>query len=75
MPDVLVPLIAILGIFVAFPAIVLHYLTQMRRMRSLSPDDERFLEDLNDLAGRLDDRLRSIERILDAENPNWRRGG
>jgi hypothetical protein len=30
------------------------------------------LEELHDLARRLDDRMCSIERIMTAENPNWR---
>jgi phage shock protein B len=74
MADVLVPLVAILGVFVGLPAVILHYITKMRQLRSLSDDDERTLDDLNGLANRLDDRLRSIERILDVDHPNWRRG-
>jgi Ca-activated chloride channel family protein len=34
--------------------------------------NEKLLDDLYDLAKRLDDRLCSIERIMTAENPNWR---
>ena len=30
------------------------------------------MEELYDLARRLDDRMCSIERIMTAENPNWR---
>ena len=34
--------------------------------------DEKLLDELHDAARRLDDRLCSIERIMTAENPNWR---
>jgi phage shock protein B len=30
------------------------------------------LDELHDAARRLDDRLNTIERIMTAENPNWR---
>ena len=34
--------------------------------------DEKLLDELHDAARRLDDRLCTIERIMTAENPNWR---
>jgi len=34
--------------------------------------DEKLLDDLYELARRLDDRLCTIERIMTAENPEWR---
>ena len=43
---IIIPLVAILSIFVIFPAIVFHYITQWRRQKTLLPDDERMLEDL-----------------------------
>ena len=39
---------------------------------TLTGADEQLLDDLHDAARRLDDRLCSIERIMTAENPNWR---
>ena len=35
-------------------------------------EDENLLDELHELARRLDDRMRTIERIIDAENPGWR---
>ena len=72
MEDVLVP-IAVVGIlFVAFPAIIFHFMIQWKRARTLSIDDENLLDELHETARRLDDRLCSIERIIAADNPQWR---
>jgi phage shock protein B len=74
MEDVLVP-IGVCGIlFIGLPWIIFHYVTQWKRARGLSIEDENLLDDLHDLARRLDDRLSTIERIVAADNPNWRPG-
>jgi len=53
--------------------VVMHYAVQWKRTRSLSEDDEQLMDDLQERARRLEARLHSVERILDAENPHWRR--
>lgn len=69
-----IPLLAIASIFIGLPWLILHYVTQWRRARGLSLEDERLLDELHELARRLDDRLGTIERIVAADNPNWRAG-
>lgn len=65
--------IAIVAVlFVAFPAVILHYITQWKKMKTITAEDETSFGDLRNLADRLDDRLRSMERILDDEIPDWR---
>jgi phage shock protein B len=71
--DVLVPIVAIVSIFVILPSILFRSMVQWRRMRSLSSEDENLLDDMNHTTQRLEQRLHTIERILDAENPNWRK--
>ncbi len=66
--------LAISCLFIGLPWLILHYVTQWRRARGLSVEDERLLDELHDLARRLDDRLGTIERIVAADNPNWRPG-
>ena len=39
---------------------------------SLTREDENLLDELYDLARRLDERVCTVERIMTAENPNWR---
>jgi len=64
---------AILGIlFIAFPWVLFHYITKWKSAASITTEDENLLDELHDLARRLDDRMVTIERIIQAENPNWR---
>jgi len=52
--------------------LMLHYATRSSANRSISSKDEALLEDLNDSARRLEDRIHTLERILDADSPEWR---
>jgi phage shock protein B len=65
-------IIIIPAIFIGMPWLILHYMTQWRKNRGLSIEDERLLDELHDTARRLDDRLTTIERIMAADNPRWR---
>lgn len=68
--------IGVLGImailFVALPATVMHYVTEWRKTKSMSADDERLVDDLWKTAQRLERRVDALETILDKESPNWR---
>jgi phage shock protein B len=70
--DELIPIIAIVSIFVILPWMILHYRTKSKQARGLSIEDERMLDELHQAALRLDDRLQTIERIMTADNPEWR---
>ena len=72
MEDVVVPIVAFAALFVAFPWLIFHYITKWKTAKTLTGADERLLDELYDAARRLDDRLCSIERIMTAENPEWR---
>ena len=61
-------------LFIGAPWIFLHYFTQFRRAKSISIEDENLLDDLHATARRLDARLESIERIIAADNPDWKAG-
>ncbi len=63
-------------VFIAIPAplfIVLHFITKWKQTREISGGDEQMLEDLWQLSQRLEERLESLETILDNESPEWRR--
>ena len=66
------PVFAILALFIGLPWIIFHYITKWKQAKTLTGEDEKLLDDLYDMARRLDDRLCTIERIMNAENPNWR---
>ena len=72
MEEVVVPLFGVAMVFVAFPWIIFHYVTKWKSAAALTREDENLLDDLHETARRLDERICSIERILTAENPNWR---
>jgi phage shock protein B len=64
--------LAIVSIFVGLPWLIFHYVTKWKQAATLTSGDEKLLDELRDAARRLDDRLCTIERIMTAENPNWR---
>ena len=67
-----IPVIAITAIFVVLPWIIFHYISKWKTAATLTTEDENLLDELHDLARRLDNRMGTIERIIQAENPNWR---
>ena len=67
--------VAILALFIGLPWMIFHYITRWKTAATLTNEDEKLLDELHELARRLDDRMCSIERIMTAENPNWRAVG
>ena len=70
--ELFIPIIAITALFIVLPWIVFHYITKWKAAATLTTEDENLLDELHDLARRLDDRMCTIERIVQADNPNWR---
>ena len=52
--------------------IVMHYRAKRREARGLGDDESRQLEELNEAAERMAERIKTLESILDAETPEWR---
>ena len=65
-------IVAMLVLFVGLPWLIFHYITKWKTAKTLTGADEQLLDELYDAGRRLDDRLCSIERIMAAENPDWR---
>lgn len=66
---------ALLVVFLVIVApiwLILHYATRNSASRKISSKDEALLEDLHESARRMEDRIHTLERILDADNPHWR---
>ena len=68
----LVGIVAIVSVLIGLPWLIFHYITRWKTAATLTNEDEKLMEELYDLARRLDDRMCSIERIMTAENPQWR---
>jgi phage shock protein B len=63
-----VPLILFLTI-VAPIWIIAHYVTRWRMAKTLSPEDEKQFGELWQIAERMEERIQTIEQILDREMP------
>jgi len=60
---------AIGAIFVALPWMVLHYMTKWKTAPTITADDEVLLEELYNLAKRLDERMDTVERLVATDDP------
>ncbi|WP_456297209.1 envelope stress response membrane protein PspB [Vibrio sp. AK197] len=65
------PLIVFL-IFVAPLWLILHYRSKRKMSHSLSGEEHERLDQLTEKARGLQQRVETLERILDAESPSWR---
>jgi phage shock protein B len=72
MEEVIIPVIAITTAVIGLPWLIFHYITKWKSQATLTTEDENLLDELHELARRLDDRMVTIERIMSAENPAWR---
>jgi phage shock protein B len=65
--------IPVLLLTVCFPLwIVFHYITKMKTSKGLSAEDERMLSEVWESTNKMEERIKTLERILDIEAPNWR---
>ncbi len=70
----LASLAVVLFLVIVLPLfIVLHFITRWKQAREISGDDEQMLEELYALSQRMEERLLTLERILDDDRPEWRR--
>ncbi|MEM1263204.1 MAG: envelope stress response membrane protein PspB [Pseudomonadota bacterium] len=68
--------IGILIICIPVPLmIIFHYTTQWKKLRELSAADEKLIKDLWDHAQRMEDRVHTLETILDEKDTTWRNNG
>jgi phage shock protein B len=72
MEDYLFVLLILAILFIAFPWVLFHYITKWKTAATITTEDENLLDELHELARRLDDRMGTVERIVQADNPNWR---
>lgn len=65
-------IIAILAIFLGLPWIIMHYITKWKTAATITVDDETLLEELYQLAKRLDERMDTVERLVASDNPEFK---
>ena len=54
--------------------IILHYVTKWKHASRITPEDETLLDEMYNLARRLEDRVQTVERIVAADHPEFRAG-
>ncbi len=51
--------------------VILHYITKWKTAASITSDDEVLLEELYNLAKRLDERMDTVERLVASDDPSF----
>ncbi len=75
MEDVLVPIFVVGMLFIGLPWLIMHYVTKWKQSPGgMTTEDEALLDELHSLAKRLEDRVNTVERIVAADNPDFRPG-
>jgi len=72
MDDVLVPIFVCGMLFIGMPWLIFHYVTKWKQAPKITEEDERLLDEMHALARRLEERLQTVERIIAADNPDFR---
>lgn len=72
MEDVFLPIMICGMLFIGMPWLILHYTTKWKQSPKITDEDEKLLDEMHLLARRLEERLQTVERIIAADNPDFR---
>jgi len=72
--DDLMPVLVCAVLFIGLPWVILHYITKWKQAPRITVEDEKLLDEMQALARRLEDRVMTVERIIAADNPDWKPG-
>jgi phage shock protein B len=64
-------IIIVFTLFVGLPWVILHYVTKWKTAATITTDDEVLLEELYNLAKRLDERMDTVERLVATDDPTY----
>lgn len=70
MEDILGYAVALMPVWIIW--IIFHYRAKTRSAGKLDEREAHQLDELNELAERMAERIKTLETILDAEAPDWR---
>jgi phage shock protein B len=65
-------LIIVPVVVLGLPWLIFHYITKWKTAATLTKEDEALLDQMFETGRRLEDRLATIERIVAADNPDFR---
>ena len=72
--DDLIMWAGIVGVTLGPLWVIFHYVTKWKQASKITPQDENLLDEMYILARRLEDRVNTVERIVAADNPDFRPG-
>ncbi|MEL6486513.1 MAG: envelope stress response membrane protein PspB [Pseudomonadota bacterium] len=64
-------LLIVATLFIGLPWVILHYVTKWKTAATITSDDEVLLEELYNLAKRLDERMDTVERLVASDDPSF----
>lgn len=70
--DILVPIIIVPVLFIGLPWLIFHYITKWKQSATLTQADEKMLDEMFEIARRLEDRVETVERLVADGDPNWK---
>ncbi len=71
MEEIVMAPIIVFMVIVAPIWIIMHYRTAGKKSVGLSDDEQQSLDELAEIADSMEERLSTLESILDAETPDW----
>jgi phage shock protein B len=72
MEEVFLPITIVGILFVGLPWVIMHYITRWKTAATITGEDEKLLDELFYTARQLEERLLTVERIIAADNPDFR---
>ncbi len=72
MEEVVLPIIIVGMLFIGLPWVIMHYITKWKQAATITREDQKLLDELHYLARQLEERLQTVERIIAADNPDFR---
>jgi phage shock protein B len=72
MEEFVLPVVIVGMLFIGLPWILMHYITKWKQSGTITGEDEKLLDEMHYLARQLEERLQTVERIIAADNPDFR---
>ncbi|NNC59806.1 MAG: envelope stress response membrane protein PspB [Erythrobacter sp.] len=64
--------IIIPAIFIGLPWVIMHYVTKWKTAATITGDDEALMEEMYQLAKRLDERMDTVERLVSHDHADFK---
>ena len=65
-------LIIVPVVVIGLPWLIFHYITKWKQAPKITNEDEKLLDELYHFARRMEERVQTVERIVAADNPDFR---